>query len=49
MDFYSIPIFIISWNRTETLRLCIERYQKDGYRNIIILDNASTDKNIYHI
>lgn len=44
MDFYSIPIFIISWNRTETLRLCIERYQKDGYRNIIILDNASTDK-----
>lgn len=44
MDFYNIPIFIISYNRTETLRLCVERFMQDGYKNIIILDNASTNK-----
>ena len=44
MDFYNIPIFIISYNRKETLKLCIERFQKDGYKNLIILDNASTDE-----
>jgi glycosyltransferase involved in cell wall biosynthesis len=43
-DFYNIPIFIISYNRKETLKLCVERFQKDGYKNLIILDNASTDK-----
>lgn len=42
--FYGIPIFIISYNRTETLRLCLERFLKDGYRNIIIVDNASTNQ-----
>lgn len=44
VDFYNIPIFIISYNRKETLKLCIERFQKDGYKNLIILDNASTDE-----
>ena len=44
IDFYNIPIFIISYNRKETLKLCIERFQKDGYKNLIILDNASTDE-----
>lgn len=43
IDFYDIPIFVISYNRQRDLQRCIERYQKDGYRNIIILDNASTD------
>ena len=43
-DFYNIPIFIISYNREETLKLCVERFQKDGYKNLIILDNASTDE-----
>ena len=43
IDFYDIPIFVISYNRQRDLQRCIERYQKDGYRNIIVLDNASTD------
>lgn len=43
-DFYSIPIFIISYNRTETLKRCLERFLKDGYANIQILDNHSTNK-----
>ena len=43
MDFKNIPIFIISYNRKDTLQRCIERFQKDGYKNLIILDNASTD------
>lgn len=43
-DFYNIPIFIISYNRKETLKMCVERFQKDGYRKLIILDNASTDE-----
>lgn len=40
---YEIPIFIISYNRLEPLRQCIERYERDGYKNIYILDNASDD------
>lgn len=46
VDFYDIPIFVISYNRQRELQQCIERYQKDGYRNIIILDNASTDEDL---
>ena len=42
-DFYNIPIFIISYNRKETLKLCVDRFHQDGYKNLIILDNASTD------
>lgn len=44
MDFKKIPIFIISWNRTETLKCCLERYVRDGYTNIIVVDNASTNE-----
>ena len=43
MNFYEIPIFIISYNRLDTLSKCVNRYVEDGYTNIIILDNASTD------
>lgn len=43
-DFYSIPIFIISYNRTETLNLCLNKFLADGYKNIVILDNHSTDE-----
>ncbi|MBE6097680.1 MAG: glycosyltransferase [Schwartzia succinivorans] len=46
VDFYNIPIFIISYNRLNDLQRCVERYQKDGYKNIIILDNASTDEGL---
>lgn len=43
-DFFSIPIFIISYNRLHDLKKCISRFEKDGYKNIIILDNASTNQ-----
>lgn len=46
MDFYSVPIFIISYNRKDTIKKCIERFQEDGYNNLIILDNASTSKEL---
>lgn len=44
MNFKNIPIFIISYNRTETLKKCLERYVNDGYTNIIILDNNSNNE-----
>lgn len=43
LDFFSIPIFIISYNRLDVLKKCIARFENDGYKNIIILDNASTN------
>lgn len=43
LDFKMLPIFIISYNRKDTLKKCIEKFIKDGYSNLIILDNASTD------
>jgi glycosyltransferase involved in cell wall biosynthesis len=46
IDFYDIPIFIISFNRKDTLQQCIERFQNDGYRNLIILDNHSTNEDL---
>lgn len=45
-DFFSYPIFIISYNRMDTLKHMIEVLLKDGYKNLIILDNASTDKSV---
>lgn len=45
-DFKNIPIFIISYNRKEVLQRCIERFQGDGYKNLIVIDNASTDKEL---
>ena len=44
MDYKSIPIFIISFNRLFDLKNLIERLEKDNYKNIIVLDNASTDE-----
>lgn len=44
--FKNIPIFIVSYNRLEDLKLLISRLEKDGYNNIIILDNFSTDKSL---
>lgn len=46
MDYKHIPIFIISYNRLSDLRLLIERLNRDGYKNIIVVDNASDDKNL---
>lgn len=46
MDFFEIPIIIISYNRKTCLKKCLERYEQDGYKNIIIIDNASTDKDL---
>lgn len=46
VDFYNIPIFIISYNRKETLQCCVERFQKDGYKNLIVIDNASTNRDL---
>lgn len=46
MDFFQIPIFIISYNRISCLKKCIERYERDGYKNITIIDNASTSKKL---
>ena len=44
MDFFAIPIFIISYNRLFDLQKCITRLESDGYKNLIIVDNASTDE-----
>lgn len=46
IDFFDIPIFIISFNRKDTLQQCIERFQHDGYRNLIILDNHSSNEDL---
>lgn len=46
MDFFSIPIFIISYNRVTDLKRCIYRYEQDGYKNLIILDNKSTNEEL---
>ena len=43
MNFFSITIFIISYNRLDDLRKCISFLEKDGYTNLNIIDNASTD------
>lgn len=42
MDYYSIPIFIISYNRLSYLTKLISRLENMGYKNIKIIDNAST-------
>lgn len=39
---YEIPIIINNFNRLSTLRLLLESLEKRGYKNIYILDNAST-------
>lgn len=44
MNYKEIPIFIISYNRLNYLKQLISRLEKDEYTNLIIIDNASTDK-----
>lgn len=41
-DYQKIPIFIISFNRLECLRLLVLRLESMGYSNIHIIDNNST-------
>lgn len=41
-----IPIFIVSYNRLYDLQKIISVFEKDGYDNLIILDNASTDSEL---
>ena len=43
---HEIPIYIISYNRPSDLKKCIEKLEQDGYRNIIVIDNKSTDENL---
>lgn len=45
-NFFSIPIFIISYNRKNDLSFIVKRLLKDGYTNLIILDNASTESSL---
>lgn len=45
-DFKTIPIFIVSYNRLEDMKLLISRLERDGYSNLIILDNSSTDEKL---
>ena len=42
IDFYNVPIFIISFNRLSYLENTISWLERKGYRNIKIIDNAST-------
>jgi hypothetical protein len=42
MDFFNIPIFIVSFNRLSYLKNMIAWLEVKGYRNIKIIDNAST-------
>lgn len=42
MNFYNTPIFIISYNRLNYLVDLISRLEEMGYKNIKIIDNAST-------
>lgn len=42
IDFFQIPIFIISYNRLSYLIGIIGRLEEMGYKNIKIIDNAST-------
>jgi len=48
MNFKMIPIFIISFNRLNDLKQIISRLEEDGYRNLHIIDNASTDKKLLY-
>jgi hypothetical protein len=45
-NFFLIPIFIISYNRLDVLKQSIEKFEGDGYHNLIIIDNASNDKKL---
>lgn len=42
IDFYNIPIFIISYNRLSYVKNIVEYLEDSGYKKITIIDNAST-------
>ena len=42
MDFWNIPIFIISYNRLTYLKSLVNKLKEMGYKNINIIDNDST-------
>lgn len=42
IDYFDIPIVINNYNRLATLQILIEGLENRGYRNIHIIDNAST-------
>ena len=42
IDFFNVPIFIISFNRLTYLEGLVNRFRKMGYTNINIIDNHST-------
>ena len=42
INFFNIPIFIISYNRLSYLKNLITRLEEMGYTNLKIIDNAST-------
>lgn len=44
IDFFNIPIFIISFNRLSYISNIIHRLKEMGYTNIKIIDNGSTYK-----
>ena len=46
MNYFDIPIFIISYNRYTCLKQLVTRLQNDGYKNIIIVDNKSEDETL---
>ena len=46
MDYKTIPIFIISYNRMIVLQKLIQRLEKDGYKNLHIVDNHSDNKDL---
>lgn len=42
MDFYQTPIYLIVFNRLDALRQLVDWLESSGYKNIHIIDNAST-------
>ncbi|WP_295632436.1 glycosyltransferase family 2 protein [uncultured Mitsuokella sp.] len=43
VDFFDTPIFIISYNRLDDLKRMVSNLLYDGYKNLIIIDNASSN------
>lgn len=46
IDFWNIPIFIISYNRKADLEKLLNRLLQDGYKNLNIVDNHSSDESL---
>lgn len=46
INFYNIPIFIISYNRIDDLKKMVGILLRDGYTNLNIIDNNSSEKRL---